>query len=460
MSITFKDLPVSESLVRALSELHITEPTEIQEKTIPLTMEGKDVIAGSATGSGKTLAFGSCIVEGIEHGKGIQSIILTPTRELAVQVAENLEEYGKYHKLNVVQVYGGVSIDPQIKKLKSADVVVGTPGRVLDHLERETMDLSGVRFLVLDEADRMVDMGFIEDVEKIISQCPSEDRQTLLFSATISPEVVHISESYMKNPIEVNVESLLDPSQLKQVFYSTDDKLKFSLLVHLLKNEDSDLVMIFCNSKMNVDFVANNLKSNGITALAIHGGFSQQKRSRTLDKFLSAKKMHVLVCTDVAARGLDISGVTHVYNYDIPNDSKQYIHRIGRTARAGNDGIAINILTHRDHENFDRVLQEFAVDIKEQKTPYVERATIAWKPAPRGRGRGGFGGRNNSGNRGGFSRGSGRNNSSGGRGRPGGRGRSNDSNSSSGDRVGEARKKMMTSPSSYSFGGKSANRRR
>ncbi|MBW2982419.1 DEAD/DEAH box helicase [Candidatus Woesearchaeota archaeon] len=377
----FEKLGISVPILRTIEEESFEKPSEIQEKTIPLVLQGRDIIAGSATGSGKTLAFGSGIVQNSVKGKGIQAVVLTPTRELAEQVAKSLIKFSKYLHLNIVPIYGGVSINPQIDKLRDADVVVATPGRMLDHLQRRTMDLKNVKILVLDEADRMFDMGFIDDIRRIISQCPRK-RQTLLFSATITREVIDLSRQYMNNPVKISVTSYVDPKKLKQIYYDVDDKSKFSLLVYLLKKEKAKLVMVFCNTIKNTDFVAKNLKANGINAIAIHGNFSQNRRNEAIEKFHS-QDVNVLVCTDVAARGLDIKGVSHIYNYDIPKESKQYIHRIGRTARAGEEGIAINILTHRDHDNFSRVLRDNDVEIKKEPTPHIERAMIRWKDQPR-----------------------------------------------------------------------------
>ena len=391
----FKRLGIIEPILKSLEEQKFEKPSEIQEKAIPIILKDKDVIAGSATGSGKTLAFGSGIIQNAKKGEGIQALILTPTRELAEQVATALKKFSKYNPLNITAIYGGVSISPQMDDLRKADIVVGTPGRILDHLERRTLNLKKVNTLVLDEADRMLDMGFIEDVERIISQC-SKERQTLLFSATISNDITYLAKRYMKNPTKVSVESNVDPKKLKQIYYDTPDNMKFSLLVHLIKNETSGLVMVFCNTQRNTDFVAKNLKSNKIDALAIHGGFTQAKRNRTLEQFHS-KNTHVLVCTDVAARGLDIPHVSHVYNYDSPKESKQYIHRIGRTARAGKEGIAINIISSRDHENFSRVLSEQDVNVEKVEMPRVERVMIKRMDSHRGSGfrdqrRGSYGG--------------------------------------------------------------------
>ncbi len=390
----FKKLGIIEPLLKVIEEEHFKEPTEIQAKSIPVVIEGKDVLAGSATGSGKTLAFASGILQSIEKRKGIQAIILTPTRELAEQVGNSFKKFAKYVPVKTVIVYGGVSIGPQIEKIKSADIVVGTPGRVLDHLSRNTLRLDKVKTLVLDEADRMLDMGFRDDVEKIMKQCP-KFKQTLLFSATITRELSELSKKYMKNPVKVSAESYVDAKKLKQIYYDVQDNMKFSTLVHLLRHEQAGLAMVFCNTRKNVDFVADNLKSSGVDALAIHGGFTQDKRSKIMKQFDSQKRLYVLVCTDVAARGLDIQGVSHVYNYDIPKDPKEYIHRIGRTARAGSEGKAINILVNRDYNNFRKVMRENDVDVEKEKTPFVERVKI--KPAKpsndfRKKKSGGFGG--------------------------------------------------------------------
>ncbi len=381
----FRKLDIKESIIKSIVEHGFEKPSEIQEKTIPLVLAGKDVIAGASTGSGKTLAFGSAIIQNLRKDGGIQALVLTPTRELAEQVSRALNKFSKYNPLEIIPVYGGVSINPQIDDLEGAEVVVGTPGRILDHLSRRTIELKHIKILVLDEADRMLDMGFKEDVERIINSCPKV-RQTLLFSATISSDITLLAKKYMNNPVEISAEAYVDPSKLTQIFYDVDDKFKYSLLVQLLKNNKPDLAMIFCNTRKNVDFVANNLKLNGINALPIHGGFSQDKRNRVLESFHN-NKINILVCTDVAARGLDIKGVSHVINYDIPADSKEYIHRIGRTARAGEEGKVINILASRDYENFRSVIKNDELKIEKIQTPYVERCNIKWIPERRGMGR-------------------------------------------------------------------------
>ena len=252
---SFRRLGLSEDLIKKFEEAKFTEPSEIQEKTIPLALAGEDIIGGSATGSGKTLAFGASIIEKAVHGKGIQALILTPTRELAEQISDVLVRFSSFKKINIAVVYGGVSISPQIDNLEMADIVVGTPGRILDHLERGTINLDSLKTLVLDEADRMLDMGFIEDVDRIISACPKE-RQTMLLSATISPDIELMAKKYMKDPKNVAVDNMVDPSLLKQVYYDVPKDIKFSLLVHMLKGEKSGLVMVFCNTRQNADFLS------------------------------------------------------------------------------------------------------------------------------------------------------------------------------------------------------------
>lgn len=373
----FEELGLNKKVVEVLEELRFKEPSEIQKKTIPLVLKGKDVIGNAATGSGKTLAFASGIIEKSVPGKGIQAIVLTPTRELADQISKVMRVFAKNMSLIVQEIYGGVGFDNQIRGIRRAEVIIGTPGRILDHLQRKTLNLSRVKILVLDEADRMVDMGFLPDVERIISQC-SKERQTLLFSATTSQDVLRISKKYMKEPIQITVEQYVDSSKLQQYYYDAGANQKFSLLVHLLKQEKAGIVMIFCNTRRNVDSLAMNLKRFDIDAHAIHGGLEQNKRNRIMEEFHKGRA-DILVCTDVAARGLDIKNVTHVYNYDSPKTSEEYIHRVGRTARAGKNGMAVTILSDRDYDNFRNVLKDDSLKILKKETPEVERLSPLFK---------------------------------------------------------------------------------
>jgi len=364
---TFKDFNLSEQLMNTIEKLGFNSPTEIQSKSIPLIMEGKDVIGESATGSGKTLAFGCGIIDHVTTHGGLQALVLTPTRELAEQVKDALLEISRQKPLFIISVYGGVAINPQIRDLSRANVVVATPGRFLDHLQRRTVNTSKIKILVLDEADRMLDMGFIDDVEKIIKSCPPK-RQNMLFSATISSRIAQLANRYMSNPTKITAERMVDPDKLKQVYYDSKRDTKLSLLVHLLQHENSELVMVFSNTRRNTDFVVKNLRVNKIDAIAIHGGLTQNRRGKTIKSF-NKGEVGVLVCTDVAARGLDINNVSHIYNYDIPIDPIDYIHRIGRTARAGEEGKAINLLCEMGHTNFRKILSKY-------KSFKIEKAEI------------------------------------------------------------------------------------
>ncbi len=372
---TFENFKLSSQLLTAIKKERITKPTQIQKESIPHIMNGTDVIGESATGSGKTLAFGCGIIEKVIPKEGLQALILTPTRELAEQVKEALKRFSENKPLKIISIYGGVAINHQIHDLSHANVVVATPGRLLDHFQRKTINTSKVKILVLDEADRMFDMGFIEDVEKIIRKCPSK-RQTLFFSATISSNIRNLANKHMINHVSVSAKKHVDPGKLKQIYYNISRSMKFSLLAHLCQNEKSGLIMVFCNTRRTTDFVVKNLSANKIDAVAIHGGFSQNKRTRTINLF-NNNKVSVLVCTDVAARGLHINNVSHIYNYEIPKDSTDYIHRIGRTARAGEMGKVINLLCDYDHNNFSRIISDHSsFSIEKAESPYLKKINV------------------------------------------------------------------------------------
>lgn len=362
-------------LKKAFLELGFEEMTDIQKKSIPLIQEGKDVIGQSQTGSGKTAAFGFPMLEKVSHNHGIQSLVLVPTRELCEQVNSEIRKFSKYKKTNATSIYGGVSINPQIEHLRYADIVVGTPGRILDHLQRGTINLSRVRILVLDEADKMFEMGFIDDVKKIISQIPKE-RQTLLFSATISHQVHDIVQNYMKNPTRIKLQSHVEQEKMAQYFYNVDSRDKFSLLVHILKHESPKLAIIFCATRKRVDVVKSNLSRSGIKCLSLHGGLSQNIRKKSIEMFHRNEAM-VLVASDVAARGLDIKNVSHIINYDSPKTSKEYIHRIGRTARAGSHGKVISLISEPDYDNFRNVLGDRSIVVQQIQLPQFERVPFA-----------------------------------------------------------------------------------
>ena len=364
-------LHLQPELVKAFEELGFSELTDIQSKTIPLILQGKDVIGQSQTGSGKTAAFGFSILEKLTHRQGLHALILVPTRELCEQVTTEMRKFAKHKRMNIVAVYGGVSIGPQIHALGSADIVVATPGRMVDHLQRGTIMLGKIKILVLDEADKMFEMGFIEDVKTIISQMPRE-RQTLLFSATMSTQVQDVVRHYMKNPEKIKVQSYVDKGKLVQHFYSVNSRDKFSLLVHILKSEPPGLTIIFCATRTRVDVLSKNLYKQGIESERLHGGLSQNRRKYAIDLFHN-NKINILVASDVAARGLDIKNIAHIINYDLPKTSKEYIHRIGRTARAGKEGKVISLLSEQDHDNFRSVLEDRSLVIEQLKLPEFQR---------------------------------------------------------------------------------------
>jgi ATP-dependent RNA helicase DeaD len=341
---------LSKQMLTYLDKHGITVATPVQKKIIPAIMSGKDVLVQSETGSGKTLSFAIPIIESIVKTKNITALILVPTRELCTQITD---EFGKFsHKgIEICPVYGGVSIDNQIKKLRRASIVVATPGRLLDIIERKAIILSEVKYAVLDEADRMLDMGFIRDIEKILKNLPSK-RQTLLFSATISKEISRLSRKFLTDPVSLELESTVKPEFLRQTYYKIPSKQKLNLLIKLLKNE-RELAVVFCNRKRITETVAKELSKNGVTAKCLNGDMTQANREKVTAQF-RAGKFTVLIATDVAARGLHIDGITHVYNYEIPKEPESYTHRIGRTARAGKKGEAISFVSGSDDEKFFR----------------------------------------------------------------------------------------------------------
>ncbi|MBC8414518.1 MAG: DEAD/DEAH box helicase [Nitrospira sp.] len=346
----FYNFGLSDEVLKSLSDMGFEEPTPIQEIALPPALEGLDIIGKAQTGTGKTTAFGVPIVEKCVRGNKLPfAIVLAPTRELAVQVAQEINNIGKLKGIKALPVYGGQSIDIQMRSLKKGvDVIVGTPGRVKDHIKRKTLVLKQIQMLVLDEADEMLNMGFIEDIESILETVPSE-RQTLLFSATMPPAILKIAKKYMHDPkiVAVDADKMVVP-KIKQIFYDVrhDDKIK--ALTRLLDVEEPNLTLVFCHTKREVDDVYGKLRQMGYYAGAIHGDYTQSHRDEMLNKFKKGE-VDILIATDVAARGLDIPDVSHVINFSIPQHTDSYIHRIGRTARAGKSGIAITFVTPREY---------------------------------------------------------------------------------------------------------------
>lgn len=378
----------------------ITNPTHIQEKTIPVLLTGKDVMAQAQTGTGKTLAFALPILEKIDENKNdIQALIITPTRELALQITSEIQKLvsDQDKDVNVLAVYGGQDVDKQMKKLAgTTHMVIGTPGRLLDHLRRGTIQFAHLSMLVLDEADQMLQMGFLNEVEAIIQQTPTR-RQTMLFSATLPKEIRTLAGKYMRQPEDIRVKGKrMTVDQVRQVVVETTDRKKQDTLVHLIEQHRPFLAIIFCRTKRRAKKLNENLKALGYATDELHGDLSQSKREQVMKRFRDAK-IQLLVATDVAARGLDVEGVTHVFNYDIPHDAESYVHRIGRTGRAGEEGLAFTLVAPKDRQyltliekGINQSLEKQRVDVgvtastRDDNTPEKKRHTKD-KPTNHGR---------------------------------------------------------------------------
>ncbi|WP_407271772.1 DEAD/DEAH box helicase [Radiobacillus sp. PE A8.2] len=372
---TFSELGISKPIMKALENMGFEEATPIQEQTIPLGLAQKDVIGQAQTGTGKTAAFGIPMIEKIDKNvRKVQGLVVAPTRELAIQVSEEIHRIGKYTGVKTLPVYGGQHMERQIRALKDGPhIVVATPGRLLDHIRRKTINISNVHTAVLDEADEMLNMGFIEDIRDILKSIP-EQRQTLLFSATMPKEIRDIAATLMKNPEEVKIKSKeLTVTNIEQFFVEVHEKQKFDTLTNLLDIHAPELAIIFGRTKKRVDEVTEGLHARGFKAEGIHGDLTQGKRMSVLNKFKSGR-IEILVATDVAARGLDISGVTHVYNFDIPQDPESYVHRIGRTGRAGKLGEAISFITPRELPHLNLIEKVTKGKIKRLQAPSMDEA--------------------------------------------------------------------------------------
>lgn len=374
----FTQLGIQSSSVQKLKEWGISNPTPIQEQAIPPILENKDIVAKAQTGTGKTLAFILPMLEKVDMTKDyIQGLILTPTRELAIQVTEELKKINPHpEKLRQLSVYGGQDVERQIKKLQQhIRIVVATPGRLLDHLRRGTIDLSHVSMLVLDEADQMLHMGFISDVETIIGNMP-RSRQTLLFSATIPQDIQTLAKRYMKQPKNIAIqEEQVTVKEVKQIVCETTDREKQDVLCRLVDQYRPFLAVIFCRTKRRVMKLNEALLERGYLSDELHGDLSQSKREQVMTRFRDAK-IQLLVATDVAARGIDVVGVTHVINYDIPRDVDSYIHRIGRTGRAGGDGVAITLVTQKDRADLVAIERRIKMQLKKQTVEKISKPQI------------------------------------------------------------------------------------
>jgi ATP-dependent RNA helicase DeaD len=372
MTTDFSSLNLRDEIMQAITELGYAEPTPIQSGMIPLMLTGVDVVGQAQTGTGKTAAFALPILHNFQKQKNPQALVLAPTRELALQVADSMSEYGKHLNVRVLAVYGGQPYGPQINNLKrGVDIVVGTPGRLNDLLERGVLALGDVKTVVLDEADEMLNMGFIEEVEKILATTPPE-RQTALFSATMPPRIRTLANRFMRDPQSVTVKrSALNAAAIEQRYYFVHESHKTNALTRLFEIEPIHSALIFARTRAETSTLANELVVRGIPAEAIHGDLDQNARERVLGRFRS-NQLKVLVATDVAARGLDIDDISHVFNYHLPDDAEVYVHRIGRTGRAGKTGIAITLLSPKEKRRMREVEALTKQTVKEMKLPTTE----------------------------------------------------------------------------------------
>ncbi|WP_413625912.1 DEAD/DEAH box helicase [Luteibacter sp. Lutesp34] len=371
----FSALALDANVVRALTEVGYETPSPIQAATIPALLEGRDVIGQAQTGTGKTAAFALPILSRLDlkAGNKPQALVLAPTRELAIQVAEAFQKYATYLPgFQVLPIYGGQSYGPQLQGLKrGAQVIVGTPGRVIDHLDKGTLDLSGLRFMVLDEADEMLRMGFIDDVEKLLQATP-EGRQVALFSATMPAPIRRIAQTYLKDPAEVTIKNkTTTAANIRQRYWWVSGVHKLDALTRILEAESFDAMIVFARTKQATEELASKLQARGFAAAAINGDIAQAQRERVIDQ-LKTGKLDILIATDVAARGLDVERISHVLNYDIPHDTESYVHRIGRTGRAGRSGEAILFVTPRERNLLRQIERATRQPIEQMQLPTIE----------------------------------------------------------------------------------------
>src|SRR5579862_2194914 len=396
--MSFEGLGLSPEVLKAVAEAGYTAPTPIQVQAIPYVLMGRDVLGCAQTGTGKTAGFVLPMLDILAAGRARarmpRSLILEPTRELAAQVAQAFETYGKHHKLTMALLIGGESFGDQEKKLdRGVDVLIATPGRLLDLIDRGKILLSDTKLLVIDEADRMLDMGFIPDVERIVSFIP-KIRQTLFFSATMPPEIRRLADAFLMNPKEISVAPPASPAALVvQCMIAVDHQDKREALRHLLRTENVRNAVIFCNRKRDVDILHRSLAKHGFDAAALHGDMAQARRTETLDRFRNGE-IAILVASDVAARGLDIEGLSHVFNFDVPIHAEDYIHRIGRTGRAGREGHAFTIASQSDGRFVEAIEKMLGKTIPRIEVEGI--STVGFEDEPAGRGRGRRGGSSSS----------------------------------------------------------------
>ena len=395
--MSFDTLGLSAELLRAVAEQGYSEPTPVQQQAIPVVLEGRDMLAGAQTGTGKTAGFTLPLLQRLsassQQGRGkrpVRALILTPTRELAAQVGESVETYGRHLPLTSMVIFGGVKINPQIARLRAGvDILVATPGRLLDHVSQKTLDLSSVEILVLDEADRMLDMGFIRDIRKILALLPKQ-RQNLLFSATYNNEIRTLADTLLESPAQIEVARRNIPTELvSQVVHPVDRERKRELLSFMVGSQNWRQVLVFTRTKHGANRLSQQLEKDGISSAAIHGNKSQGARTRALADFKRGQ-VRVLVATDIAARGLDIDQLPHVVNYELPNVPEDYVHRIGRTGRAGNEGQAVSLVCVDEKKLLGDIERLLKRELSKIVIPgYEPDPAIRAEPIRNGRGAGG-----------------------------------------------------------------------
>ncbi len=384
----FHELGISDELLFDIEKAGYAEPTPIQSEAIPVAIAGRDILGQAHTGTGKTAAFTIPMIMKIDPNvRGVQGLVITPTRELCVQVAGEVYKFGKGSRIKELPIYGGQPIDHQIRGLRqNPHIIIGTPGRLIDHVKRRTLDLSQVKMVILDEADEMLDMGFVQDIEYLLSQT-NEERQTMLFSATVPPEIRRISRRYMNNPENISVIREGEGNtgaDIEQVYYEVPDAFKLEALCRLLDFESIEFAIIFCRTKKECGELESNLKLRGYLVEALHGDLNQNQRNKVMDKF-KRKKLEYLVATDVAARGIDVSNVTHVINYHIPQNPEDYVHRIGRTGRAGNKGTAITLTSPREFASIRSIQRITKSKMERKQLPSVSDMLEKQQESLRGR---------------------------------------------------------------------------
>lgn len=371
--IKFSDLNLDDKVLQAIDAMGFEEPSQIQAEAIPVVLEGTDMIGQAQTGTGKTLAYGAPVISMIDKSSKVSVLVLTPTRELAIQVNDELSTIAKFKKVRIMPIYGGQPIERQIKALKRGiEIVVGTPGRILDHIKRHTIDLSDIKFLILDEADEMLNMGFIDDIENIIKNV-NNDRQTMLFSATMPEQIKRLASKYMNKEtkhIKI-VKNTLTVEKIKQYYYEVKAKDRFEILCRILDVDEPSSAIIFCKTKRGVDELVDAMQARGYNVEGMHGDMNQNQRLNTLKKF-KENNLEFLVATDVAARGIDVDDVSHVINYELPQDMESYVHRIGRTGRANKDGIAYSLVTPREYILLKQIEKFTRSKIKRNEIPTVD----------------------------------------------------------------------------------------